>query len=351
MEKELIDYGEVIENINVYVTVTMGSTLFILGMIFNALSFTYFQVSRSFRDTSMRHYFSVISITDSLRLTEWLLATLVDKKMVTPNRTICSIYLFTFMASGTISVWLLVLLSIERFTIMQFPFRGKQFYTQRNSLRLLIIVIILIVLVNLTYFLPDFISLPFVDHQVHLFMCVTSLKYRTFINTNNLFVYSFVPFVILLVFNCLLINLLARQKSQLLNIIQQTDNQNQVLNAKRDRQFKERTILLMLVTFFLVLTVAPRYVLQMLFMHKMLPIGELSGILIMKCLIVLEMLNFSLNFFFYIICSKTSRNELKLILYYYFYWKWSEKSKNIMICNHPNHNRNFKNNNFQAGIF
>ena len=58
-----------------------------------------------------------------------------------------------------------------------------------------------------------------------------------------------------------------------------------------------------------------------------------------KCLIVLEMLNFSLNFFFYIICSKTSRSELQLILYYYFYWRWSKNAKKYIICNHPNHNR------------
>lgn len=114
---------------------------------------------------------------------------------------------------------------------------------------------------------------------------------------------------------------------------------NQSLNAlaKRDRQFKERTILLILVTFFLLLTVSPRYIAQMIL--TVTNYRRLSKITLTKCLNVLEMLNFSLNFLFYIICSKTSRTELNLILYYYFYWRWSKHAKKYVICNHPNHNR------------
>jgi hypothetical protein len=51
------------------------------------------------------------------------------------------------------------------------------------------------------------------------------------------------------------------------------------------------------------------------------------------------MLNFGTNFLFYTVCSKTSRNELYLIMYYYGYWIWSENYKKFPICNHPNHNK------------
>lgn len=68
---------------------------------------------------------------------------------------------------------------------------------------------------------------------------------------------------------------------------------------------------------------------------------SLFKITVSKCLIILEMFNFSLNFFFYIICSKTSRTELHLILYYLFYWQWTNKCKKLTICNHPNHNPNY----------
>lgn len=125
----------VLNLVQFYVHDMAGSILFTLGMLFNLMSFTYFQLSRSFRDTSMRHYFSVISISDSLRLSEWLFAFLMDKRVLTLNKAWCQSFLFVVITSGHISIWLLVFLSIERYIILQFPFQGKQFYTTRNSLR------------------------------------------------------------------------------------------------------------------------------------------------------------------------------------------------------------------------
>ena len=51
------------------------------------------------------------------------------------------------------------------------------------------------------------------------------------------------------------------------------------------------------------------------------------------------MLNSATNFLFYTVCSKTSRNELYLIIYYYGYWIWSENYRKFPICNHPSHNK------------
>jgi hypothetical protein len=202
---------------------------------------------------------------------------------------------------------------------------------------MLFLVIFIIVIIDIPYLLPKFIEKQYINYDIHLHMCITNPTYRSYMFINNVLFYSIIPFVILLVFNCLLISLLARQNNQLFNIIQ---SDNGILNAKRERQFKERTILLMLVTFFLVLTVSPRYIVQMIFMF--ISYQSLFKVTIAKCLIVLEMLNFSLNFFFYIICSKTSRNEFYLILYYLIYWKWSKQSKKLVICNHPNHNPKYQ---------
>jgi hypothetical protein len=322
--------------VHFYVSDILGSIVFTLGIVFNVLSFTYFQLSRSFRDTSMRHYFSVLSITDSIRLSEWLFSFFLDKKLFTLNRTLCSIFLFGTISSGHISIWLLVFLSIERYIILQFPFRGKQFYTQRNSMRVLLLVIVVIVLADIPYLLPNFVEQAFINYDIHLHMCITNAEYRSYMFINNVLFYSLIPFCILLAFNCLLISLLAKQKTQLLNV---TQIDNKALNAKREKQFKERTILLMIVTFFLVMTVSPRFIIQMVFV--LTRNQRLIKVTISKCLIILEMLNFSFNFFFYIICSKTSRNELYLILYYFFYWKWSANSKKYIICNHANHNPNY----------
>jgi hypothetical protein len=213
--------------------------------------------------------------------------------------------------------------------------KGKAFYTVKNSIRMLCIVSFVFLCFDIPYLLPDFIQKSLTVYEYHLIMCITNNNYRTYMFFNNVIIYSVVPFFVLLIFNCLIILILARQQREFTHVVH-LDN---TTNAKRERQFKERTILLMLVTFFLVLSVTPRYATQILL--SVLKINNLETLTIMKCLIILEMLNFSINFFFYIIFSKTSRSELYLILYYYFYWKWSDEPKRQCICNHLKHNRKY----------
>ena len=320
-----------IEVVNFYVNDIVGSIIFSLGILFNLTSLIYFQLSRSFYDTSMRHYFSVLSVTDSLRLSEWLFSYLLDKQIIYLSKNLCSSFLFITITSGHISIWLLVFLSIERYIILQFPFKGKQFYTIKNSLRMLCLVIVILVIFDIPYLLPNFIVGTWISYEYHVHICRTDPIYRTYMFVNNILFYSLIPFVILLIFNCLLISLLSRSNTQLLNMTQ--DNG---LNMKRERQVKERTILLISVTFFLVLTVSPRYIFQMIIVVT--KFSSEYKIPIAKCFFILEMLNFGSNFLFYTICSKTSRNELYLILYYYLYWIWSKNYRKYPICNHPNHN-------------
>lgn len=319
--------------VNFYIHDILGCSLYSMGILFNFLLFTYFQLSRAFKDTSMRHYFSVISITDSFRLTEWLVAFLVDKKLMYINNASCNKYLFVVLTSGHISIWLLVFLSIERYIILQFPFHGKRIFTTRNSLRVMCVVILLLILFDLPYLISDFVKKNYVNYELHLLMCITNSNYNTYMFVNNVLVYALIPFFLLFIFNGLLISLLARQKSQFLNVIQSGTS----INAKRERQFKETTFLLIVVTFFLLVTVSPRYITQMVF--TITKYSGLNKITISKCLNILEMFNFTFNFIFYIICSKTSRKELYLIVYYFFYWKWSDRSKQIKICNHLEHNQ------------
>lgn len=329
--------------VNLYVNDLLGSIIFVIGILFNLLSFTYFQLSRSFHDTSMRHYLSVLSITDTLRLSEWFFLFLLNKKVIFMNQFMCRSFLYIHITSGNISVWLLVFLSIERYIILRFPFKGKQFYTTRNSLRTLCAVILILIIVDIPYLLPNFVVGTFIDYELNLHMCITNPEaiYRTYMFVNNILFYALIPFVILMVSNCLLISSLARQNSQLFNMLSQND-ETIIINQKRERQFKEKTILLISVTFFLVLTVSPRYIAQMIFVYTQHT--SLFKVIILKCLFILEMLNFGINFLFYILFSKTSRNELYLIVYYFFCWKWSKDSKKYSICNHPHHNNNDQNN-------
>lgn len=248
----------ILQIVNFYIYEIIGSIIFFIGMFFNFTSLVYFKLSRSFYDTSMRHYFIVLSFTDSIRLTEWLFAFLIDKQIITLSKQMCSAFLFITILSGHISVWLLVFLSIERYFVIKFPFRGKQIYSTKNSILILCLVIALLILFDLPYLMPNFIVKSMINYELHLFFCNTNENYRSYLFSNNILFYSLIPFVFLLTFNILLISLLHRSETQHRKLTQRSNRTEQ--NNKNDRNFKEKTILLISFTFFLIVTVSPRYI-------------------------------------------------------------------------------------------
>jgi len=156
--------------------------------------------------------------------------------------------------------------------------------------------------VDIPYLLPNFVQGTFINYDLNLHMCITNPTYRTYMFINNIFVYAVIPFILLMVFNCLLISSLARHHNEMTNVMSTNDN-SLMMSQKRERHFKERTIILMSVTFFLILTVSPRYIAQMTFVFTKQT--SLTKVMIAKCLFILEMLNFGINFLFYILLSKT----------------------------------------------
>ena len=320
---------QLLQIVNYYIYDLLGSIIFTFGIIFNVMSFTYFQLSRSFKNTSMRYYFSVISITDSLHLIEWPILMLIDKKIITLSVGLCRFLVFVTTVNGLISIWLLVVLSIERYIILKYPFRGKVFYKIKTSMKILCIIISIITILNIPILVPNVIRSTNSNFVLSLYICNINPQYHIYMFFNNLLFYSFIPFIILFIFNALLICLLSQQK-QLAQRLFVLPNISQG-NTKQSNRFQEKTVFLVLVSFFLILTLSPRYIVQILLFFDIIKIG-LGVLSVTKCLIVLEMFNFSFNFFFYILCSKTSRYEFYLIFYYFFYWKWSNKSK-VCFCN------------------
>ncbi len=162
--------------------------------------------------------------------------------------------------------------------------------------------ILTVILADIPYLLPNFVRGTFIDYKLNLHMCITNPIYRTYMFANNVLFYALIPFCLLLISNCLLISTLARQNSKFFSLTSRNSD-SILINQKRERHFKERTVLLISVTFFLVLTVSPRYIAQMLFVFT--KHTSLFKVIVAKCLFILEMLNFSSNFLFYIVCSKT----------------------------------------------
>jgi hypothetical protein len=93
-----------IDAFNSYVQIGIGSLLFLFGLTFNCLSLFYFRVSRSFRHTTFRLYFSIISILDTIRLFEFLVFLLFDKGYLKVTLALCRSIFFTIMFTGQVII-------------------------------------------------------------------------------------------------------------------------------------------------------------------------------------------------------------------------------------------------------
>lgn len=92
-----------IDTYNTYIQIGVGSLLFLFGLTFNCLSLLYFHVSRGFRHTTFRLYFSIISILDTIRLFEFLIYLLFDKGYLKVTLILCRLVFFTIMFTGQVS--------------------------------------------------------------------------------------------------------------------------------------------------------------------------------------------------------------------------------------------------------
>jgi len=175
------------------------------------------------------------------------------------------------------------------------------------SKMVLIFVLCLVFFADVIYLLPSFFLNIYENKSIHTFMCVWQSDSQSSVNTydqwkkhyftfNTVFFHSIIPSIILLILNWLILCSLSRQRIVLTKICS-IDAKNV---SKREKQFKEKTIQLVLSSFFVIITISPRYILTMVnaFATNIIkgPIMPLYVYVNLNTVFrVLEMANYSLN--------------------------------------------------------
>ncbi|CAF1268440.1 unnamed protein product [Adineta steineri] len=338
-----------IDAFNTYIQIGIGSLLFIFGVTFNCLSLLYFCVSRSFRHTTFRLYFSIIAILDTIRLFEFLVFLLFDKGYLKVTLTLCRSVFFTIMFTGQASIWLTVALAVEKCVIIWFPLKGRYCFTMTISKFVLIFVLCLVLFADIIYLLPSFFSHTYENISIHTFMCVwhggsesSRNRYdrwkKHYLTFNTVFFHSIIPSIILLIVNWLILYSLSRSRS-ILSKIGSIDAKNVM---KREKQFKEKTIQLVLSSFFVIVTISPRYVLTMVNAFatniSKTPLMPLYIYVNLNTVFrVLEMCNYSLNIIFAILSGRTSRLEIRKILWECLFWRFKRTQSDRNEAKYPAH--------------
>ncbi|CAF1145296.1 unnamed protein product [Rotaria sp. Silwood1] len=323
-----------IDAFNSYIQIGIGSLLFLFGVTFNCLSLLYFHVSRSFRHTTFRLYFSIISILDTIRLFEFLIFILFDKGYLKVTLNLCRSIFFTIMFTGQASIWLTVGLAVEKCIIIWFPIKGRLFFTMCISKFFLILTLLIVFFADVIYLLPSFFLHAYENLSIHTFMCVWQSDNQSSIHAhdqwkkhyftfNTVFFHSIIPSILLLTLNWLILCSLSRQRI-ILTKIGSIDAKNIL---KREKQFKEKTIQLVLSSFFVIITISPRYILTMVNAFatniKKTPIMPLYIYVNLNTVFrVLEMCNYSLNIIIAIMSGRTSRLEIRKLLWESLFWRF-----------------------------
>lgn len=199
---------------------------------------------------------------------------------------------------------------MEKCIIILFPIKGRLCFTMSRSKLVLIFVLGLVLFADIVYLLPSFFLHTYENISIHTFMCVWhkggtptenandqwKKHYFTF---NTVFFHSIIPSIFLLILNWLILSSLSRQRV-VLTKIGSLDAKNAL---KREKQFKEKTIQLVLSSFFVIITISPRYVLTMVTAFSSnvtkTPIMPLYVYVNLNTVFrVLEMCNYSLNIIF-----------------------------------------------------
>ncbi|CAF0783981.1 unnamed protein product [Rotaria sordida] len=331
-----IPYREqvLIDAFNTYIQIGIGSLLFLFGLTFNCLSLIYFRASRSFRHTTFQLYFSIISILDTIRLFEFFIFVLFDKGYLRVTLPLCRWVFFSIMFTGQASIWLTVALAVEKCIIIWFPIKGRLCFTISISKIVLIVVLCLVFAANVIYLLPNFFLHAYENMSIHTFMCVwqtgsqsSRTKYdqwkKHYFTFNTIFFHSIIPSILLLVINWLILYSLSRHRIGL-SKIGSIDTRHAL---KREKQFKEKTIQLVLSSFFVIFTISPRYILTMVNAFatsiSKAPLMPLYIYVNLNTVFrVLEMCNYSLNLTFAIMSGRTSRLEIRKLLRESLFWRF-----------------------------
>ncbi|KAK3098051.1 hypothetical protein FSP39_015603 [Pinctada imbricata] len=289
-----------------------------LGTIGNLLSFLVF-IRKSMRSSSTCFYMMVMAVADTLvlyfnALRKWL-SFLNGYDAVTESEIGCKIFTFLSYFSFAWSAWLLVAMTIERFIAIHFPLKAPRIATPGKAKKVIFALFLILFAWNC-----HFLWTVTMDDSNQ---CIPGEDYKKFhdyyVPWMDAFVYSFIPFAVLITFNILII----RDTSIAMRNRRTLRGRNPLRDAQTDSraQFHQRlTIILLSVSFTFLVCSCPKVVLiairdtqfQFYFDNGIPNFHEIAKYVFVSRLSDLFLyINHSFNFVLYSIHGKKFRKEMK----------------------------------------
>ncbi|PVD29900.1 hypothetical protein C0Q70_09157 [Pomacea canaliculata] len=164
-------------------------------------------VTTSMTLTTATLYMSLLAVADLLALVLRLISHQIGVYKVPLNTFVCKMDVFVQLVSNYAN-WTLVLVCCERFLSIRFPLKKKIYFTKKRAILIAVLLGMILCLCYLYAFIQR-------DHREKRY-CVYSQSFYDVVETYwywiTAFIYIFLPFILLLIFPCLIIASLRRQR-------------------------------------------------------------------------------------------------------------------------------------------
>ena len=284
--------------------------------------------SKPLRHKSYSLYLCALSVFDTLTLIKTLvyavdtyILDLTDSPSLFHNftNTTCKLYEFTTNIISLMSSWLIVLMAIERVLAVCFPFK-KVIIRKQSGAALAILILFVCVSFSQSFriVMIEHISYNRGENET-VYACASGEPYRKiytdlYVYFNSWTLIFLLPVIIIVASNTLVLYQIISVRKEVIR--QESDTRfNRALRRKH-----RSTYMLLVVSFFYILTLLPLYILQMITQisinHASLDFARDVYYTLKPYVWLCEsiaLLNYSMNFFIYVLSGKSFRLELRKI--------------------------------------
>lgn len=337
-ERHLMQYVEY--RILKYLLLYIPPILLILGTVGNILSFIIL-MRRSMRKFSTYIYLAILSITDTLVLYIGLLRLWIGElngfDVKNQADWICKLISVAGYTVSDYSVWLIIAVTVERYVAVCYPLHASMMCNLRRAITVMTSLLIILFFINSHFFWTVHIKQYKIQDEI-IYNCEGAPKYVRLVDDVwpwvDAILYSFLPFVIIMVLNGLIIRQVVRARRSR-DGLQST----QPDHRRRARESSIKlTIMLLTISFAFLLTTLPMNISLIIsaFYHNYLnDLHFLSRFKLARTITELLMyVNHSMNFFLYCATGQKFRHNLLLMLCHRFGYN----TRNCVLMMENSHN-------------
>ena len=187
-------------------------TVCIMGILANIVVILVIILS-SLRTSVFMNLIMYLAVSDTLFLFSIVNAQrgIFGVHLIKPSLLYCRFTIFCYQVTGIISSWVTVLISLERYIAIFYPFKVHIYCTKKRAL----VAVIIMTLLACTSQIPVFFtcSLVFIGQRPKCLGFVSDTWNDMMLIIFLSFIYSFVPLIILTIFNVLMIRRIQDQSS------------------------------------------------------------------------------------------------------------------------------------------